>query len=449
MVFADRLLPNVSVAFRYLNIVGYLINRKQTYVKKQTASQRFCGNSRGKRNASNRVCFGWENNENEDTSAHETKQFLDQMDEFDRLEKSRLIPLTARGIFIGIFSEYDSFIGNLLKAVYYKRQDLLKDVSREISLKDLMGFSTLEEIKKDMLEKEIDSFRRNSYIEQFSDLEKTFGLKTLTQFSEWPSFVEMSQRRNVMAHNDGRISQQYIQTCNRESVCFETSPIIGSELELTNEYLFKSILTVAKVGFMLAHTLWRKLLSNEVDIANVAANESIFKLLAAKRWRAAASFGEFTLSQPMLKGIREDSKMIRVVNMAIAYKNQHENKKALEVLDSIDWSACIRDFKLANAILRDNYKGAAELMLLIGKSGEMVNEFAYYHWPLFEEARGTVEFQQAYEQLYGYPFKDAVRKEANEKIHVASDSIDEQKDKKRKKKSDVTPKLAKIKNAKK
>lgn len=360
--------------------------------------------------------------EEEIKDAHKLKVLIDHIDEFERLTESRLIPLTIRGIFIGVFSEYDSFIGKLLKAVYYKRQDLLKDISREISLKDLMGYSALDEIKKDMLEKEIDSFRRNSYIEQFSDLEKMFGISTLTQFKEWPSFVEMAQRRNVMTHNDGRVSQQYLQVCDREKVSFDTRPIIGSELELTPQYLFNTIHTLSKVGFMLAHTLWRKLLpsNGEIEIANDEANGAIFNLLTAKRWNAAASFGEFSLTQPMLKGINEVSKMIRIVNIAIAYKNLGNKEKAIKVLDSIDWSACIRDFKLANAILRDDYQKSSEIMVSIGKTGEMVNEVAYYHWPLFEEARGRVEFQHAYETVYGHPFKEIVKKEARQRTVTAS-----------------------------
>jgi hypothetical protein len=163
---------------------------------------------------------------------------LDAIQETERLADSRLLPLLARSILIGLFSEYDSFIGNLLKAIYIKRPELYKAIKREVSLTDLLEFNNLEDVKKDMLEQEIDSFRRESYIDQFVALEKKFEIRTLREFSEWPAFVEFSQRRNVMTHNDGRVSQQYISICEREGVRLESSRVIGEELKLTlNIYL--------------------------------------------------------------------------------------------------------------------------------------------------------------------------------------------------------------------
>ena len=64
-----------------------------------------------------------------------------------------------------------------------------------------MGFQNLDDVKKDMLEKEIDSFRRESYIEQFLELERKFEIKTLRAFPEWVRFVEISQRSVSVGHN--------------------------------------------------------------------------------------------------------------------------------------------------------------------------------------------------------------------------------------------------------
>ena len=73
-----------------------------------------------------------------------------------------------------------------------------------VALTDLIEFEDLESVKRDMLEKEIDSIRRQSYVEQFATLERTFDL-TLRAFQEWPAFVEIGQRRNLMTHNDGQV----------------------------------------------------------------------------------------------------------------------------------------------------------------------------------------------------------------------------------------------------
>lgn len=345
---------------------------------------------------------------------HATRDMFETIREQERLAHSRIMPLMARSFFIGLFSEYDSFIGALLKAIYSKKPELYKGIKREIALTELLGFQDLEEVKKDMLEKEIDSFRRESYIEQFAELEKKFEIKTLRGFPEWNKFVEYAQRRNVMTHNDGRVSQQYLTVCEREGVNFSEKPKIGDELPLSSEYMREAIFVISKVGFMLAHTLWRKVLPDDFENANEALNNTLYGLLMRKRWMMATSFGEFGLTDPMTKGVQEITFRIRVINTAIGLAQANRRQEAEKLLNSQDWSACVRDFKLANAILKGSNSEAAQIMRDIGKHGELVNQLAYHDWPLFEDFRGQPEFQAAYQEIYGVPFIEKISEEAIE-----------------------------------
>jgi len=89
--------------------------------------------------------------------------------------------------------------------------------------------------------------------------------------------------------------------------------------------------------------------------------------------------------------------------------------EAVDLLDREDWSAAIRDFRLANAVLKANYEEATKIMRGIGKAGELVNQLAYHQWPLFNEFRDQPEFQKAYEKIYGIPFMRKVSQDAREK----------------------------------
>lgn len=343
---------------------------------------------------------------------HAARDMLEAMREIERLMGSRLLPLMARSFFIGLFSEMDSFMGAMLKCIYARKPQLYKAISREISLSDLFDFQDLNDVKRDMLEKEIDSFRRDSYIEQFSALEKKFEIKTLRNFPEWSNFVELTQRRNVMTHNDGRVSQQYLSICAREGVQFNAEPKIGDQLELPPDYLIDGIFVLSKVGFMLAHTLWRKVLPDELDKANESVNETLFKLLKNRRWRSVAAFGHFALTEPMSKGLQDLDRRIRVINTAIGLERLNKKGEAHALVETVDWSASIREFKLAIAVIRGEFAEAAAMMRDIGKKGEIIEELSYHDWPLFDEFRGRLEFQQAYEAIYGVPFLDKVSKDA-------------------------------------
>jgi hypothetical protein len=69
------------------------------------------------------------------------------------------------------------------------------------------------------------------------------------------------------------------------------------------------------------------------------------------------------------------------------------------------------DFKIAKAVLLDDYEEAARLMEIIGKEGELITENSYLTWPLFRNFRSSDEFLKAYEKIYGYSFAVEAKKE--------------------------------------
>ena len=340
------------------------------------------------------------------------RDLLEVARDIERLYDSKTIDVISKSLYLGLFSAYDSFMGALLKSIYIRKPVLFKAIKREIALDELLEYEDVAAIKADMLEKEIDSFRRESYVDQFAALETKFGLRTLRAFDEWSVFVELGQRRNVIAHNDGCVSQQYLAICDRERVVFDVRPKLKDSLTLEPKYMFDAALVLSKVGFMLAHTLWRKVLEDEVEIAQKSMNDVIYRALLRKRWRTAATFGQFGLTEPMRRGLSDVLWRIRIVNSAIGLKHAGVPEESMQLLDGHDWSACLREFKLANAVLRGDSQRAVELMLSIGERGELVDEMAYHDWPLFHNFRETTEFQEAYEKIYGTPFLAKATEEA-------------------------------------
>lgn len=349
------------------------------------------------------------------TGVHSVAELLAATRDMQSLGGARIVQTLQRSLFTQIFCEFDSFIGALLKVIYTNQADLLKGIAREITFADLLTYENLNAIKLDMLDKEIDSFRRDSYIEQFTTLENKFKFKTLRDFEEWGEFVELSQRRNLLVHNGGRISEQYVLICDREGYKFDARPVLGEMLKITPLYFSRAIIVMSKVAFMLTHTLWRKVFPNEFSEAHQSANDTLYELLKDKRWKTGAEIAKFCLNDQMCKNISDIDLRVRTVNAAIAAKFSGSASLAKSYLDSIDWSASYRDFKLAISILNDEYSNAAEIMKSIGKNGELINELSYHEWPLFHKFRETPEFLDAYQDIYGISFvKEAVRHSAEE-----------------------------------
>jgi hypothetical protein len=351
-------------------------------------------------------------------SARESAEFMDSVKALQDTMLNRAPSVLLRALFTQIFSEFDAFTGKLLTAIYLKNDSLLKGISREISLCDLLEYADLDSVKRAMLEKEIDSFRRDSYVEQFASLEKKFSL-TLRKFKEWGEFVELSQRRNLFTHNGGIVSDLLV--CDREGYKFEKRPAIGDSLSVNMDYFRRAIRLLSKVALMLGYTLWAKVFPSEQEQLHESLNDILYSNLEQKRWRFVAELHDFALSEPMKRGASEINLRIRLVNIAIALKFSERGPEALSVLQSVDWSAAYRDFKLAIAVLDDKFEEAASIMRSIGKSGEVVDQGSYHTWPLFTKFREQRVFYEAYQEIYGESFAEQVRREVAEKsTHIAA-----------------------------
>ena len=325
------------------------------------------------------------------------------MQKIEELQSNKALSVLARSLFTQIFCEFDAFMGALLKTIYLRNTVLLKGIAREISLTDLLEYQSIDAVKKVLLDKEIETFRRDSYIEQFIQLEKKFVLP-LRKFPEWGEFVELGQRRNIFTHNDGLVSDQYLQVCDREGHTFLKRPKNGESLDADIKYFSRAVVVLSKVGFMLAHTLWSKLFPAELEQLDSSMTSTIFNYLQDKRWRTAGVFAEFSMSEPMRKNISEREVRIRVINLAIALKFSDRQAEVSKLLASFDWTASYRDFKLAILILEDKFEEAKVLMETIGKAGELLTQEGYHTWPHFTKFRERPDFYVTYEKIYGEPY---------------------------------------------
>lgn len=332
--------------------------------------------------------------------------------EIDRHINSSPVSTLEKSLFIYLFAAFDKYIGDLVAVLYNSNQDLYKNINREIQLSEAIKFTSIDELKHSMLSKEIETLRRKSYIEQFKDLENKFSIK-LTKFEDWSNFIECSQRRNLFTHCDGVISKQYIDVCRSAGVIFDKEPIIGEKLEVGTSYFFQSCHVVSEVAVLLGQTLWRKTQPTTLDKADDHLSSLVFDYLHMEKWGKAIFMSKFALGLPKISTDVTDR--IFTVNYAIALKAINKCKAAKNVLDKKDWSATTYDFKLAYAVLTDNHTGARDLMIKMGKKGELVTELAYHDWPLFREFRDTEEFFDGYHSVYGYKYSSKLSTLADEK----------------------------------
>lgn len=341
------------------------------------------------------------------TQAEATAGVLETARNIDMILASKMPDAIVRGLFIQLFSEFDNYTGNLIRSIATIDESKFFHLKREISIGELKSLPTIDALKHDLLEKEIEDLRRESYPKQFQSLEKDYEI-VLTKFDEWGDFIEASQRRNLFTHAGGVVSDQYISMCNANGHNASNSVAKGSQLSLDPEYFFRACAVVEITGIMLGQTLWRKVFSNEHDLANTHLNHLVYEKLRTHDFQVALRLSDFGLSHTINRQTSGIDRRIRVVNKAIALSHLNGPKSAKEYLATEDWSDTLRDFSLARAVLEERYTDAAELMKNIGREGELVTESAYRNWPLFWNFRKRPEFLETYELVFGYSFSSTI-----------------------------------------
>jgi len=339
--------------------------------------------------------------EDETAKVLTVKELRKTIREIERHNRSSPVTTLERSLFISLFSVFDKFVGDLVAVLYSKNPDLYKNINKEIPLYEALKYDSIDELRQVFLDKEIETVRRKSYIDQFKDLESKFSIK-LTKFDEWPYFIERSQRRNLFTHCDGIVSKQYLDACREIGCKLKEGIDVGDQLEIGAKYLFQSCMLVAHVGTMLGHTLWRKVLEDEIEKADSHLSNIVFDYLHIEHWGKAISISKFAQALPNIS--TDEMERIFSVNHAIALCSIDKRKEAKIILDKKDWSATTYDFKLAYSVLTGDYAEAEKIMCKLGKEGELITELSYHDWPLFREFRDSKEFYSGYEKVYGYKY---------------------------------------------
>ena len=307
---------------------------------------------------------------------------------------------------VALVSQYDAFLGRLIQVLFTFKPDAINVSEKSLTFAELLEFGSIDAAKKFILEKEVESLLRNSHAEQFTWLEKKFDIFLRKDLKTWGDFIELTERRNLLVHTGGIISTQYLKNCKEHNVIFSEDIKLGFLLSVNADYVTKAYEYIYEVGVKLAHVLWRKVNSETRGTADENLNNISYELISEGKYSLAACLLELATSTVFKKDSSEIIKRMLIVNKAQAYKWLGETKKAKATLDAEDWSATRDDFKLAVAVLNDDFTEAVRIMHKIGdsKDPDAVKSHSYSDWPLFQEFVKTGEFHGAYEEIFSAPF---------------------------------------------
>ena len=338
---------------------------------------------------------------------------------YEHVELAR--ELLPRSLLVSLVSQYDAYLGRVLRFIFLNKPEILNGSERKISFEDLNQFTSIAEAREYILEKEIEAILRYSHGEQFKWMEKAFNLPLTKELKNWGRFIEITERRNLFVHTDGVVSSQYLTVCFQHKYKIDDSIKEGTRLAVPQKYFESAYECIYEIGVKLGHVLWRKLYPDERSLADAALQRTTDELIDSGKYRLAYNLLDFACE--FKKFSSESNQLILTVNRAQAYKWAGEEERCKEIMCAVDWSAKGNQFKLADAVLARDWDRAAEVMKRIGHQGS-VSKQDYREWPLFKEWRKEERFLAIYEEVFGESFAVKIGTKPHQEELIVAESSD-------------------------
>ena len=308
---------------------------------------------------------------------------------------------TPRALLVAMVSSFDAYLARLLRCIFYLRPERIDNSERTLSFSQLVNLDSIDAAREHVINKEIETFLRQSHVEHFDILEKLLDMPLRKGLDSWTKFVEITQRRNLFVHTNGVVSDQYVSVCKNNG-CDIGDAKIGDKLFLDDTYFRIAFECLYEIGVKLAHVIWRKLSPDQLEDADASLNQICYELLQIKRYRLAHNI-LFFATDTIKKHSTALNRRMMVINRAIAVKFGEIESDA-SPLDLEDWSDCGLPFQLAIAVLNDKFESACDIMRKLGTEHDMVTRTAYANWPLFQQFRENENFLTTYREMFGAEF---------------------------------------------
>ena len=301
--------------------------------------------------------------------------------------------LVARSFVLTAVSQFDAYVGNLIREFYKKRRSILNIHSKSLTYEEILKAGSVEIIERQLVDGEVESVLRKSHADQFDWLEKHFEIPLRKDLDSWRKFIELTERRNLFAHANARVSAQYVKVCSNHGVDKKRIEPKGKELFVSSEYFSDVYATLYEIGFKLGQVLWRKICPEDAQKSDKQLVDATYELIVNEHYSLAKELiQDFTATIPAVNRSDAITKTL-ILNIAQCEKWLGHEKSCISILEKVDWSASSERFLGAVATLKDDFSTAKRYLSSAIRSQELEWE-DIDNWPIFRRFRSEKEYTE-------------------------------------------------------
>ena len=311
-------------------------------------------------------------------------------------------------VLMGLVSTFDSFVADSVKEMFKKFPERYTSSEKEYKVKDVLLFKSFEEFVVSVIDEEVYQFTRGSHDEQVKFIEKNFDVPIAAHWKRYSDFIEVFERRNLIAHGERKFNSRYVRIC-KAAGHKDAERYLGDSISLSPKYLRQSADVLLEFAVILILSLCRKHDNASEGEAFEKINEIAFELIQSGRYRSASAIAQSALEMKKSACLQRTRNML-TVNLASAQKHLKQNEAAIKTLETIDWSASADDYQICVASIREDYEQISQLMPRVA-AGKLVDADSFRTWPVFSFIRENADFQQLFEAAFGEKLVRVAEKE--------------------------------------
>jgi hypothetical protein len=289
-------------------------------------------------------------------------------------------PRVLSSLLTSVIADFEVMVGGLLRYSISRAPKLIESSERTYTWADIATYSDLEEFKAAQIDKMVDSILYGSFQSWLEFLAKRFGISAAS-LATADGTVEIFQRRNLVVHTGGQVSQQYL-----DNVSKAHQAKLGTNLSVDVDYLQRASDTMLVMGVTLIYSAASKMVKDAQSmrwLEDYLAGGLIYNLLHAQRfWAVSEIIENLNLDSFKSKG----GALRGQVNAWLALKRQGRRDECLGDIENWDTSVLEPIFKLARAALLDDFEYADVLAQEL-RGTPVLPTIEYLTWPLLEELR--------------------------------------------------------------
>ena len=320
---------------------------------------------------------------------------IQRLREFDRG-----IKVLPGAILLSLVATFDSFVADTLRIMLRSKPERLYESSKTIRVKEILSMESFADVIDKVTEEEVEAIMRGSHVDQVKYIEGKLNVQIQSSYDEWGAFVEVFERRNLIAHGGDTINSSYIRNCKKHGFNVSDEQE-GQAIELGPDYLRKSSHRLLEFGLSLTFVLWIKHFRANAEAAYESLHRSTYELIRDGQFHVAARLLDLALFRQSSVASERLTKMM-TVNLANAYKKLAQEEKAHEIISGVDWSATTDDFQICIAAIREDIHDVVELMPKVVRA-KLIGKSDFREWPVFDWIREDKSVREKFEEIYGEP----------------------------------------------